>query len=465
MKLHYTIICDCDGERINDCRVTDLCHIALGFCVTDAPASASAFLPASRPLIPPNGGCHLNANLNAPTTKLPHLAKLIPVRRAPFPTASRLVLGPRGPGASPPSYTTTASFNHRSLIWLYKQKEYIEFQVDTFADDAFHAVFSVAQWEEVEHRIDGMTSRAKPAAQCKGGGYEKLEVYKCSDGVKAPAVTREMVIRFPSCMVSWRHKEFHMVIQMLHLNLLPISTPELSSSTELALALGPVKVLLSALKLCTAEMVGGYTQCLCGQGLGSRVDIKSRQRAVTGESSNGLEQACFLVRVKLWPGLKAAAIRSFPRCLWSGTRLNPHLLGELHFRYIVQASLNCAVFCVVFCPCTLLVGRGWMRSHPSPANSHQSGPMLEPQREEAIAHSTGAHSPSTQGGTRPFNPSRPGLLFFALYHGGETHLALKYLRGEWKDGIDACRSHSFYPGLRKRNIGTVDRENVTFSAL
>lgn len=57
----------------------------LGFCVTDAPASASAFLPASRPLIPPNGGCHLAANLNAQTTKLPHLAKLIPARRAPFP--------------------------------------------------------------------------------------------------------------------------------------------------------------------------------------------------------------------------------------------------------------------------------------------------------------------------------------------------------------------------------------------
>lgn len=50
----------------------------------------------------------------------------------------------------------------------------------------------------------------------------------------------------------------------------------------------------------------------------------------------------FLVRVKFWPGLKAAAIRSLPRCLWSGTRLNLHLLGELHFRYIVQASLNIA---------------------------------------------------------------------------------------------------------------------------
>lgn len=54
-----------------------------------------------------------------------------------------------------------------------------------------------------------------------GGGYDKLEVYKCSDGVKTPAVTREMVIRFPSCMVSWRHKEFHMVIQMLHLKSAP----------------------------------------------------------------------------------------------------------------------------------------------------------------------------------------------------------------------------------------------------
>lgn len=89
----------------------------LGFRVTDAPASASAFLPASRPLIPPNGDCHLTANLNAATTKLPHLAKLIPMRRAPFPTASCLVLGPRGPGTSPPSYTT-ASFNHVSLIVL-----------------------------------------------------------------------------------------------------------------------------------------------------------------------------------------------------------------------------------------------------------------------------------------------------------------------------------------------------------
>lgn len=26
----------------------------------------------------------------------------------------------------------------------------------------------------------------------------------------------------------------------------------------------------------------------------------------------------------------------------------------------------------------------------------------------------------------------------------ETHLALKYLRGEWKDGRDACRGHSFF---------------------
>lgn len=39
---------------------------------------------------------------------------------------------------------------------------------------------------------------------------------------------------------------------------------------------------------------------------------------LAGESSNGLEQACFLVQVKIWPGRKAAAIRSLPRCLWSG---------------------------------------------------------------------------------------------------------------------------------------------------
>lgn len=64
-----------------------------------------------------------------------------------------------------------------------------------------------------------------------GGGYDKLEVYKCSDGAKAPAVTGEMVIRFPSCMVSWRHKEFHMVIQMLHLNLPP--SPPLPPGAEL----------------------------------------------------------------------------------------------------------------------------------------------------------------------------------------------------------------------------------------
>ena len=57
------------------------------------------------------------------------------------------------------------------------------------------------------------------------------------------------------------------------------------------------------------------------------------------------------------------------------------------------------------------------------------------------------------------------LFSLCTQHGGETHLALKYLRGEWKDGRDACRGHSFYPGLGKRNIGTVDRENVTFAAL
>lgn len=68
-----------------------------------------------------------------------------------------------------------------------------------------------------------------------GGGYDKLEVYKCSDGAKAPAVTGEMVIRFPSCMVSWRHKEFHMVIQMLHLNLPPSPPPPPPQSRALLL--------------------------------------------------------------------------------------------------------------------------------------------------------------------------------------------------------------------------------------
>lgn len=68
--------------------------------------------------------------------------------------------------------------------------------------------------------------------------------------------------------------------------------------------------------------------------------------------------------------------------------------------YIKNATPGCMFMFPVlfFCLCALLVGRGRMRSHPSPANSHQSGPMLEPLREEVIAHSTGAHSPSTQGG-------------------------------------------------------------------
>lgn len=56
--------------------------------------------------------------------------------------------------------------------------------------------------------------------------------------------------------------------------------------------------------------------------------------------------------------------------------------------------------------------RGRMRSHPSPANSHQSGPMLEPQREEAIAHSTGPHSPSTQGGQGHL--THRGPVYFSL---------------------------------------------------
>lgn len=51
----------------------------------------------------------------------------------------------------------------------------------------------------------------------------------------------------------------------------------------------------------------------------------------------------FLVGVKLWPGLKAAAIRSPPEGGDGlGPLLNLHLLGELHFRYIVQAFLHVA---------------------------------------------------------------------------------------------------------------------------
>lgn len=38
--------------------------------------------------------------------------------------------------------------------------------------------------------------------------------------------------------------------------------------------------------------------------------------------------------------------------------------------------------------------------------------MLEPQREEAIAHSTGAHSPSTQGGQGYL--THQGPVYFSL---------------------------------------------------
>ena len=66
-----------------------------------------------------------------------------------------------------------------------------------------------------------------------GGGYDKLEVYKRSDGAKAPAVTREMVIGFPSCVVSWRHKEFHMVIPNAPPKSATQSPPRRSTSREL----------------------------------------------------------------------------------------------------------------------------------------------------------------------------------------------------------------------------------------
>lgn len=69
--------------------------------------------------------------------------------------------------------------------------------------------------------------------------------------------------------------------------------------------------------------------------------------------------------------------------------------------------------CVGFCLCTPLVGRGRMRSHPSRANSHQSGPMLEPKREEAIAHSAGAHSHSTQGGQGHLTHQGPHYFSFS----------------------------------------------------
>lgn len=88
-------------------------------------------------------------------------------------------------------------------------------------------------------------------------------------------------------------------------------------------------------------------------------------------------------------------------------------MSKKHTVYVGCCSwLRIQVFCVVFCLCTLLVGRGRMRSHPSPANSHQSGPMLEPLREEAIAHSTGEHSPSTQGGHGHL--THQGPVYFSL---------------------------------------------------
>lgn len=98
--------------------------------------------------------------------------------------------------------------------------------------------------------------------------------------------------------------------------------------------------------------------------------------------------------------------------VWGGfpsTKTTQHCLL---YKQKCYSWLHVQVFCVVFCLCTLLVGRGRMRSHPSPANSHQSGPMLEPQREEAIAHSTGAHSPSTQGGQGHL--THQGPVYFSL---------------------------------------------------
>ncbi|KAJ4920092.1 hypothetical protein JOQ06_027998 [Pogonophryne albipinna] len=103
----------------------------------------------------------------------------------------------------------------------------------------------------------------------------------------------------------------------------------------------------------------------------------------------------------------------------------------VHCVTVCYPWLHAQALCVVFCPCSLLVGRGRMRSHPSPANSHQSGPMLEPQREEAIAHSTGAHSPSTQGGQGHL--THQGPVYFSCYH-GEVQLS------KHDDTLSDCRS-------------------------
>lgn len=48
--------------------------------------------------------------------------------------------------------------------------------------------------------------------------------------------------------------------------------------------------------------------------------------------------------------------------------------------------------------------------------------MLEPQREEAIAHSTGAHSASTQGGGGDQGHlTHQGPVYFSLLSGAQLH--------------------------------------------
>lgn len=94
---------------------------------------------------------------------------------------------------------------------------------------------------------------------------------------------------------------------------------------------------------------------------------------------------------------------------WVNQACDPGVIStsELYSRGSVWASRAALL--------TLLVWRGRIRSHPSPANSHQSGPMLEPRREEAIAHSTGAHFPSTQGGQGHL--THQGPVYFSLLSG------------------------------------------------
>lgn len=79
-------------------------------------------------------------------------------------------------------------------------------------------------------------------------------------------------------MVSWRHKEFHMVIQMLHLNLLPISTPEPSAATELVTR-------LPSRRGATRQHDGGEMRRKGKREMAKFVHIYRRQRYVNIQAS------------------------------------------------------------------------------------------------------------------------------------------------------------------------------------